>query len=103
MGNVDSDAIQALAGPASPLTTVYIWPLDERARDPQGRHGSFRTKCAVADNRVALISSANLTEYALNLNMELGIHIVGGEVLAQIVGHVDQLISDGILRAATQE
>ena len=44
------------------------------------RHGSLHVKCAVADDAAALISSANLTEYAMNLNMELGLMVKGGDL-----------------------
>ena len=33
-------------------------------------------KCAVADEAAAFISSANLTEYALNLNAQKGVYAV---------------------------
>jgi len=41
-------------------------------------HGSLHVKCAVADASVALISSANLTDYTMSLNMELGVLVKGG-------------------------
>ena len=48
---------------------TYRWPLERRPRDDEGRHGSLHAKCAVADRELLLISSANLTHYALSLNM----------------------------------
>ena len=44
-----------------------------------GRLGSLPAKVAVADGATLLISSANFTEYAMTLNMELGVLIRGSE------------------------
>jgi cardiolipin synthase A/B len=56
---------------------VFEWPLEARPRD--GNHyGSLHAKCALADNEVLFVSSANMTGHALELNMELGVLIRGG-------------------------
>lgn len=77
--------------------TVYHWPLEQRPKDTSGRSGSLHVKCAVADARTLLISSANLTRYALNLNMELGMRIDGGPLPRQVTEHFMGLIQQGIL------
>ncbi len=59
---------------------IYAWPLEKRHVDAQGRHGSLHAKCAVADQGMAFISSANLTEYALSLNMEMGMLVKGSSL-----------------------
>lgn len=51
----------------------FIWPLEMRNKDANGNYGSLHAKFVVVDDRTILISSANLTGYAHNLNMELGI------------------------------
>jgi hypothetical protein len=52
---------------------------------------------AVADETAVLSSSANLTEFALALNMELGLLVRGGDLLSQVVDHLRRLIESGIL------
>ena len=48
-----------------------------------------------ADSRWLFLSSANLTEYAFNVNMELGILITGGRLPGHVEAHFDQMISQG--------
>ncbi len=44
-----------------------------------------------------LVSSANLTEYALSLNMELILLIRGGDLPARVAGHLRRLIDGAVL------
>jgi len=50
----------------------------------------LHAKLAVADGESLFISSANLTNAAMQLNMELGVLICGGELPAQVVKHFDE-------------
>ena len=52
----------------------------------------------MAIDRLLLITSANLTEFALSLNMELGLLICGGELPGQVRQHFERLIGVGALR-----
>ncbi len=79
-------------------TSVFVWPLHKRTQDEAGGHGALHVKCAVADDSVALISSANLTGYAFNLNMELGVLLRGGSAPVQIAEHLRRLIHRGVLQ-----
>lgn len=54
-----------------------LWPHEQLPVDERGKRGVLHSKCAVADERMLFVSSANLTEHALNLNMELGVLIQG--------------------------
>jgi phosphatidylserine/phosphatidylglycerophosphate/cardiolipin synthase-like enzyme len=80
-----------------PEIAVYTWPLEKRPKDEKGRHGALHAKCAVADGRIALVSSANLTPYALEMNMELGLIVRGGEIPRLIPSHFDCLMQTQIL------
>jgi phosphatidylserine/phosphatidylglycerophosphate/cardiolipin synthase-like enzyme len=55
-------------------------------------------KCALAYEELVLISSANLTSHALELNIELGILLRDAVLGAQLTGHFDALIQQGILQ-----
>lgn len=91
------DPIQGL-GPGLPEgIKVYGWPVELRERLPNGRVGYVHVKCAVADESAAFVSSANLTVYAMEMNMELGVVVRGGEVPARIARHFASLIAEGIL------
>jgi len=80
-----------------PGATLLCWPMENRERDDRGRYGSLHAKCAVADRNVAFISSANLTEFAMELNMELGVLVRGGNLPKRIVSLFDELIARRIL------
>jgi phosphatidylserine/phosphatidylglycerophosphate/cardiolipin synthase-like enzyme len=77
---------------------VFHWPFEKRPRfGPSGKRGFIHVKCAVADRRLAFVSSANLTAYAMEANMELGVLIRGGLVPQRIAAHFEQLVSKGVL------
>jgi phosphatidylserine/phosphatidylglycerophosphate/cardiolipin synthase-like enzyme len=78
--------------------TLLQWPPERRPRDEQGHAGLMHVKAAVADSRVAFLTSANLTEAALERNMELGVLIRGGTLPASINRLIDALLESGELR-----
>jgi phosphatidylserine/phosphatidylglycerophosphate/cardiolipin synthase-like enzyme len=92
------DTIRALGPEVGHLAQLYIWPLDQRPLGPSGKPASLHAKCAVADGELLFISSANLTGYALALNMELGVLIKGGDLPGRVVDHFGRLIENGTLR-----
>jgi phosphatidylserine/phosphatidylglycerophosphate/cardiolipin synthase-like enzyme len=69
-------------------SNVYFWPREQRTKDANGKAGILHVKCAVADGRRLLLTSANLTEYAFTINMELGLLITGGNLPAQVENHL---------------
>ena len=48
--------------------------------------------------RWLFLSSANLTEYAFDINMELGVLLTGGNLPVQIETNFDRLIAMGVLQ-----
>jgi cardiolipin synthase len=81
-----------------PSASVFYWPLSKRPRNKADQYGAMHVKCLVADNKRALVSSANLTDYALEMNMELGL-LVQGELPSRLAEHFNQLIVRGELAA----
>ena len=77
---------------------VLYWPKDQRAPNPEGRRGTLHVKCVVADSARLFVSSANLTEQALQLNMELGILITGTPHPRDVAEHFADLLACGVLR-----
>lgn len=59
--------------------------------------GALHVKCAVVDDEAAMISSAYLTEHAMNLNMELELLVRGGELPRSLAGHLRSLIQSRVL------
>ncbi len=89
--------LEALGEELRDLSEVYLWPLERRPKDFAGRHGSLHAKFAVADEEALLVSSANLTEYALNLNMEMGLLVRGGDLPGRATGHLRRLMEENVL------
>ena len=81
-----------------PRANVFYWPLGRRPRTAVGSYGTMHVKCLIADRETALVSSANLTDHALETNMELGV-LVRGAVPARLASHFEQLILRGELEA----
>jgi phosphatidylserine/phosphatidylglycerophosphate/cardiolipin synthase-like enzyme len=96
-GKITFDAFSAFDEPGGNTAKVFIWPQQQRLMDHEGKSGSLHVKCAVADEDYLLLSSANMTEYAMSLNMEVGALIKGGSLPAQVVHHFDRLIQNSIL------
>jgi phosphatidylserine/phosphatidylglycerophosphate/cardiolipin synthase-like enzyme len=92
------DTIRALGDQVEQGAEIYVWPRENRPADPQGRTGLLHAKCAVADDKLLFISSANLTAHAMELNMELGVLIRGGALPRTVADHFQRLMEAGILR-----
>ncbi|MFI5298708.1 MAG: hypothetical protein ACHREM_11475 [Polyangiales bacterium] len=52
------------------------------------------------DDEALLVSSANLTGFALSLNMELGVILRGGELPRRVRRHFDGLFAAGVFAQA---
>ncbi|MEO2033881.1 MAG: DISARM system phospholipase D-like protein DrmC [Planctomycetaceae bacterium] len=96
-GRLSGDQIDVLRTELGERARVYIWPKENR-KVSNGRRGTLHAKCAVADSQHLFVSSANLTNSALELNMELGV-LVGGEKNASLVQRqLNWLVESNTLR-----
>lgn len=100
-GKVTFEMSDALGSEVSAHAKLYTWPGELRPETGSGKRASLHAKCAVADGQRLLISSANLTEYALTKNIELGLLVEGGDVPLRVERHIDMLIRQAILRRLT--
>jgi hypothetical protein len=73
------------------LPKILTWRLP-----PGDQHLKLHAKVLVADRRDALVTSANLTSYAMDRNMEMGARIVGHPA-GDIAKHFDLLEAHGVL------
>lgn len=96
-GQGEYDCLMALGDNVASACSVYYWPQDNRPRDDNGKIGILHVKCAVADGHRMFLSSANLTEYAFTINMELGLLVTGGKLPGQVERHFGGLIEAGSL------
>lgn len=100
-GRLTHDAARALGPDLASRVKCYEWPAERRPSNDRGHTGVLHAKCAVADREVLFVASANLTELALDLNMEMGILIRGGLLPRQAADHFDGLIREGVLQVAS--
>jgi len=92
------DTLAALGPEVAQHAAIYLWHHAQRPTGSGGKVAALHAKCAVADARLLFVSSANLTDYALNLNMELGVLIAGGPQPQTVVAQFDALIAQGVLQ-----
>lgn len=59
--------------------------------------GRVHAKVAVVDGIRAFVTSANLTGYALEKNMEAGVLVTGGSMPRTLSAHLDALIDVGVI------
>ncbi len=94
-GQSEYDCLLALGSNVASACSVYYWPQENRPKDDHGKIGILHVKCAVADSHRMFLSSANFTEYAFTINMELGLLVTGGKLPGQVERHFDRLINLG--------
>lgn len=92
-GSLDVDPIQTMRA-AVPGAELYAW--QDKPEPFVG--GRVHAKVAVADGRIAFVSSANLTGYALGKNMEAGVRIEGGAIPSALHAHLLALIETKVIR-----
>lgn len=102
-GKISLSGIKAFSDSVFRFASFYTWPIENRPLNAEGKYGSLHVKVAVADYKKAFISSANLTDYAMDLNMELGVLIEDEEIGNRIDHLFSDLIINSILRPATKQ
>ena len=71
---------------------------DPRALDPEGPGGVLHAKAVVADDEAVFVTLANLTEAALDRNIELGVLIRDRALALTIGGYFRSLIDRDLLK-----
>ncbi|MEV0630529.1 DISARM system phospholipase D-like protein DrmC [Nonomuraea wenchangensis] len=93
-GSALNGAEPAHAFAVLPGVELWHWPVGERAEQGAKMHA----KLAVADQRVLLVSSANLTQSGVSRNIEAGLLVRGGPAPRRAAEHVARLRARGVLR-----
>ncbi|MEW1959574.1 DISARM system phospholipase D-like protein DrmC [Kineococcus sp. NPDC059986] len=84
-------------GGSDPFAGLPVRRLRWLAGQRQPGGASLHAKVLIADRRVALIGSANITDWAFERNIECGVLIRGGHHPARLRDHVEDLLHDGVL------
>lgn len=83
-GKLSFSEVKAFSDSIFKLASFYTWPIENRPLTADGKFGSLHAKIAVADQQKVFISSANLTDFAMDLNMEMGVVINDLRLAVQI-------------------
>jgi len=86
-GSLDLDSILIIRKKLSSIR-IYEW---DKTKSEACLSGRVHAKCAVADGRLAFITSANLTDAALERNMELGVYFKDGDIPTLLQDHLESL------------
>src|SRR5205814_1299861 len=97
-GKVDYEMSAALGSEVAKHATIYSWPAELRPKTQKGTRASLHAKCAVADGERLLVSSANLTEFAFTLNIELGLLVEGDDAPLRVQTHLESLLEEGVFQ-----
>jgi len=97
-GENEYSTLRALGKEVADCSTVYYWPTEIRQLSESGKPGILHVKCAVADDEWMFLSSANLTQQAFTINMELGVLVRGGSMPRSVQKQFDLLIKSGRLK-----
>lgn len=93
-GSVTFDAISKMRK-LVPAGRLFVW----RERAEYFQYGCVHAKVAVADGSTCFITSANITGYAMEKNMEAGVLINGGHIPKLLDDHLRSLIDVRVISA----
>lgn len=94
-GENEYSTLRALGSQVEECSSVYYWPKEKRKLSETSKPGILHVKCAVADGEWLFLSSANLTQQAFTINMELGMLVRGGSMPKRVEQQFTRQISSG--------
>lgn len=93
-GKVGQDSIKMMKS-LFPSANIYSWSTKMKTELTQSI-GAIHAKCAIADDDLAFITSANLTTAAMERNIELGVLIRGGNIPSELYKQFNSMILTSI-------
>ena len=90
-----ADRFWAQEWPGSTRPRVFY---DPRSLDPNGGVGVLHAKAVVVDDEAVFVTSANLTEAALDRNIEIGLLVRDRTLAATMTRHFTTLIEQSLLQ-----
>ena len=91
-GSISMDVIGKMRN-LVPAARLYGW----QDKTDEFADGRVHAKVAVADGKMCFITSANLTGYAMERNMEAGILITGDAISRTLDDHLRSLVDTGVI------
>jgi phosphatidylserine/phosphatidylglycerophosphate/cardiolipin synthase-like enzyme len=97
-GKLSFSGLNAFSESVFKLASFYTWPIENRPHTVDGKFGSLHSKIVVADQEKVFISSANLTDYAMDLNIEMGVLLKDRALGEQINNLFNNMILNSVFR-----
>lgn len=91
-GKVTVDSFKTMKDTV-PSANLYVWNVRNGKKALTASTGAVHAKCAVADGKLAFITSANLSTAAMERNMELGVLVRGGHLPDELHRHLEVLVA----------
>jgi len=91
-GKISHDPRSSFSSLISDFSDFFIWPHENRPLSARGNRGVLHAKIAIGDEKHLLLSSANLTQHAMELNMEMGVYIENGDLPKRVALHLKEII-----------
>lgn len=91
-GSISIDSIGKMKS-LMPAAHIFAW----KEKGEPFSDGRVHAKVLVADNKVCFITSANLTGFAMEKNMEAGVLIKGGDIPRTLHQHLRSLVDMGVV------
>lgn len=95
-GKVTVDSVSTMKD-AIPSANIYVWNTGTGKKNKASTKGAVHAKCAVSDNKLAFITSANLSMAAMERNMELGVLVKGGHLPDELHRHLEALVATEVV------
>lgn len=93
-GSISIDVIGKISA-LVPDAKLYVW----QNKASEFTDGRVHAKVAIADSKICFITSANLTGFAMERNMEAGLLITGGRVPKSLADHLNSLVATKVITA----
>jgi phosphatidylserine/phosphatidylglycerophosphate/cardiolipin synthase-like enzyme len=96
-GGLTSGGIDAMPAAIRAACACYVWPKEKRPVSRSGDLAKLHAKAAVADGEFLFVGSANLTDYAFDLNIELGVLVRNRSVATVVEQQLRWLVESGTM------
>lgn len=90
------DTKKALGEKLARKAKIYHWSIAKRQKSSNNKQGVLHAKTAITDSERFFITSANLTEHAMSLNIELGVLIQDREAAMKLETQLRLLIETNV-------
>jgi phosphatidylserine/phosphatidylglycerophosphate/cardiolipin synthase-like enzyme len=90
------DTKRALGKTLAQKANVYSWSTSKRQITANNKYGVLHAKTAIADTERFFITSANLTDHAMTLNIELGVLIQDRDSAIKLETQLHLLVENDI-------